>query len=332
MENIFFSIVIPAYNAQKYIGKTLNSILKQVVVWDDVEILIIDDGSKDETSYIVHKIIFENESVSIRYIYKENGGLGDARNFGIEHAKGEYVWFFDADDEMPENALDSILNKLKICDLDLLGFDVIENYVDKKKIKRVNFYNKPVDQIVSGKKFIMNFNLAFSACFFVIKKSILVKNKLFFLKDVLSEDFYFELRLLEKCQKISHINFCCYNYMIRNGSLSRRRNNEYYYFHHESMLRIIDELNKYFVDFSYKEIVNTYIARIKIIATINLLNSTIFYSDKVKYFYEFKNLGMFELGRVDLTKLGYKHIIMYFLIYFKMVWFVLYIKSILKRR
>jgi glycosyltransferase involved in cell wall biosynthesis len=91
------SVVIPTYNCVQFVTEAIDSVLNQT--FKDFEILVVDDGSKDET----REVLTEKYGTSIQYLYKENGGVSSARNFGIEKAKGKYIAFLDADDVwMPE--------------------------------------------------------------------------------------------------------------------------------------------------------------------------------------------------------------------------------------
>lgn len=93
---IFFSIIIPIYNMEKYLEECINSIVCQQN--DDCEIVLVDDGSKD-TSFQIAKRLSE-QYANIRCFKKENGGVASARNYGIEKAEGKYLIFLDADDKM----------------------------------------------------------------------------------------------------------------------------------------------------------------------------------------------------------------------------------------
>lgn len=99
-----FSVIIPAYNAALYIKNSINSVLNQT--FSDFEILIVDDGSTDDTKKIVKTI----EDERVHYIYQRNGGVSSARNTGIRAAKGEYICFLDADDLWKPNHLEVVLN------------------------------------------------------------------------------------------------------------------------------------------------------------------------------------------------------------------------------
>ena len=101
IEGVFlmFSVVIPAYNAEKFIMRSVKSVLDQTHT--DFELIIVDDGSSDGTKKQLEQLSDER----IRYIYQENGGVSAARNKGIIESKGQYVCFLDSDDEWMPNHL-----------------------------------------------------------------------------------------------------------------------------------------------------------------------------------------------------------------------------------
>ncbi len=101
MNQPFFTIVIPTYNRAHLIGKTLESVLAQT--YTNFEVIVVDDGSKDDTCQVVGKFIDQR----IQYYLKENGERAAARNFGVQKAKGEYINFFDSDDLMYTNHLET---------------------------------------------------------------------------------------------------------------------------------------------------------------------------------------------------------------------------------
>lgn len=102
---MFFSICIPLYNREKLIGRTLDSLVDQT--FKDFEVIVVDDGSTDESSKVVKKYEF---NLDIRYFYKENGGKHSALNIGIEKAKGVFFIILDSDDWLKKDALYNIYN------------------------------------------------------------------------------------------------------------------------------------------------------------------------------------------------------------------------------
>ena len=95
MDNIKISVILPVYNTEKYLEEALDSILNQTMI-DDIEVLMLDDGSSDDSRYIIEKYALDYEN--FHAFHNENMGQGRERNFGMKHAKGEYIHFMDADD------------------------------------------------------------------------------------------------------------------------------------------------------------------------------------------------------------------------------------------
>ena len=117
-----FSVIMPAYNAALYIKNSINSVLNQT--FGDFEILIVDDGSTDDTKEIVNSV----KDDRIHYIYQRNGGVSSARNTGISNAKGEYICFLDADDLWKPNHLEVIeklIEKYPAADVFLTGHEIL---------------------------------------------------------------------------------------------------------------------------------------------------------------------------------------------------------------
>lgn len=128
--NVLLSVIIPVYNAEKYISKCLNSLLKQTIDASVYEIICIDDGSIDDSCKIIGE--YSRNNFNIRYLLKKNGGVSSARNMGLENAKGKYVCFVDADDYVEKNYLFELLSNRENVDCVACGLKyVIE--VNKKE-------------------------------------------------------------------------------------------------------------------------------------------------------------------------------------------------------
>ena len=104
-DSILLSIIVPVYNVEKTLNRCVDSILMQI--GEDAEILLIDDGSRDSSVKIADQYADEHENV--RVFHKQNGGLSDARNYGLKHALGQYILFVDSDDELAVNTIESLL-------------------------------------------------------------------------------------------------------------------------------------------------------------------------------------------------------------------------------
>ena len=105
-----FSVIVPVYNVEKYLAKCLDSILAQT--YSDFEIIVVNDGSPDNSQQIIDEYA-KNYPDKIKPFIKANGGLSDARNFGVEKASGEYLLFVDSDDYIAEKLLENLHKVIK---------------------------------------------------------------------------------------------------------------------------------------------------------------------------------------------------------------------------
>ena len=125
------SVIVPVYNVEDYIEKCLNSLVNQTL--EDIEIIIVNDGSKDNSENII-KSFLSRYPQKIKYLKKENGGLSDARNYGIPYAIGEYIAFLDSDDYVELDTYENMYNLAKKENSDMVECNFIWEYPKKIKI------------------------------------------------------------------------------------------------------------------------------------------------------------------------------------------------------
>ena len=195
------SIIIAVYNAEKYIEKCLNSIKEQTN--SNYEIIIVDDGSKDNSLNICEKFKGENKNIIINIISQENKGPSKARNKGIEKATGDYITFVDADDYLEENILKNLVNNSEP------NVMIRSNYKVFKNNKIIN--NKKESGKISVNEFICRvLNNSFPGCVWgclfetKIIKEIKFSNNLHFLEDTLF--------LIEYLNRMDYVKFVEGNY------------------------------------------------------------------------------------------------------------------------
>ena len=131
------SVIMPIYNGEKYISESIMSVLKQS--YQELELILINDGSSDESENVAFRIISENYGRKIRYINQENCGIAEARNRGIKEAKGEYVCFIDQDDQMEADCLKKLMQEAVESDADIVIGGVNKVNGAGKIIKTVRF-------------------------------------------------------------------------------------------------------------------------------------------------------------------------------------------------
>lgn len=216
------SIIIPVYNVEKYIGSCLDSCLAQDLPKEEYEIVVVDDGSPDNSSAIVEEYIQKNQN--IRLIHRENGGLSAARNTGLRAAYGKYVWFVDSDDWIECNCLRYLVGLAEETDLDVLCFGLQLVYPDGRKI----LYNISSDdgrKVYKGEEFICKVDMPPGAWAALYKGEFLYRNNLRFYEGIIHEDQEFTPRAYCLAGRIAYTNRGVYNYFQRVGSIMKSSQN-----------------------------------------------------------------------------------------------------------
>lgn len=206
------SIIVPVYNASNYLEVCIESILKQK--YKNIELLLIDDGSTDNSKEIC--LEYSNNDKRVNYYYKKNGGVSSARNYGIKKSKGEFIFFIDADDWLEENSLEELINNKK--GLPSLKHKAIFNNKTKiiDDIDIIN-KNKYIEDIINGKYNAFIWGYLFDA---KLVKKILFDENTYYL-----EDMIFLFNYLE-CSNIKNVYFTnsYYNYRINEDSITNNSN------------------------------------------------------------------------------------------------------------
>ena len=212
---ILLSIIIPIYNVEKYIGRCIESCLKQDLPYDEYELLIVNDGSKDGSIDVVKQYTRDNKN--IRIIEQENAGLSAARNRGITEAHGHYLWFVDSDDDIKENVLAQIVYKADSQKLDVLCFGI--KVIKKDAAYDYYIYAERENYIYDGAAFVSKVIMPASACVALYKREFLLANNLYFRIGIIHEDQEFTPRAYCLAKRIAYIDIPAYNYWVREGSI-----------------------------------------------------------------------------------------------------------------
>lgn len=237
------SFILPIYNVEKYLSECVESILAQT--YSDFEILLVDDGSPDNCPALCDE--WAKKDNRIKALHKPNGGLSDARNYGLEHAQGDYVVFVDSDDFwVNKDCLQRLMNVVDAHpECDFIGFNC-SYYSDTKTYNKWVAYDeslsKPTDKDNVLRSLVASGTFPMSACLKVLKRKALLEINLNFIKGLLSEDIPWFIDLLEGAKKCMFIND--YIYAYRQGVVGSI-SNPFSVRNFNSILRIIDnELQK----------------------------------------------------------------------------------------
>ncbi len=210
MDNIKVSVIVPVYNASKYISKTLDSIITQD--FDSFEIIVIDDGSSDNSLEIIHNTLNECE-IPNKIIHQENSGVSVARNVGIDESKGDYLVFIDADDYVSSNHISSLYNGKTDFSLTLYA---------KKEGSKITNLDKYSQDTISTHDFIkmeLNMEITFNFFQLMYKSDIIKNNNIRFTPGIVyGEDTEFAHKALNYGENIAINNEVTYFYVQHSQS------------------------------------------------------------------------------------------------------------------
>lgn len=214
-----FSVIVPVYNVEKYLDKCLTSLLNQT--FRDFEVIVVNDGTKDQSQKIID-FFCETHDFIHGYI-KENGGLSDARNYGVLQAVGDYLIFVDSDDWVEPDLLEKLNEVINLDQgVQLIKFNYYEvnENTGEKEVKPIVPYHG-----VQGEK--LYFNYASAHVLFEMAWLYCYQSKYWhtqgftFAKGYIHEDFELTPRAIMLANKVTSIDYAGYNYLVREGTITR---------------------------------------------------------------------------------------------------------------
>jgi glycosyltransferase involved in cell wall biosynthesis len=240
--NIQMSIIISVYNVEKYIEATLNSIFQQSANINDFEVLVVNDGTKDNSMTLVDS--FCQKYFNITIINQDNKGLSEARNAGLNIAQGKYVWFVDSDDTIANNSLEKMIGFAKENVYDIVVSSA--TYKDERTQIITTKYacksNKLDNQVFERLKYLNQGMPSVLIQQLIIRRKLLLSHSIIFHKGVFHEDMEFFVKIVFFAKKIFISNQIIYNYLIRkSGSITSEFNIKRLY----DCLEIARELEKF---------------------------------------------------------------------------------------
>lgn len=206
------SIIVPVFNVEKYIDKCLNTLINQTL--QDIEIIIVNDGSTDGSEKIIQNYI-ENNTNIIKYVKKENGGLSDARNYGMQFATGDYICFLDSDDYVDVTIYEKMYNKAIKENCDYVECDFIWKYENKEVKDNGYMYKDKYEMLANARVVAWNK---------LIKRSLIEENEIKFPKGLRYEDVEFFYKLLPYINKFGFVKENLIYYIQRQNSIVKTQN------------------------------------------------------------------------------------------------------------
>lgn len=247
----FFSIIMPVYNSEKYVGKAINSILKQS--FRDFELIIVDDGSSDSSKDICGELALTDHRIILKET-KDRDGVANVRNEGLKWVRGEYVTFVDSDDFIDNDIFELAYIKIKSYRPDVLKYACIEEYYNEfehisgtKDIHLTEQYledQKAIRQKIIELEKLPLFGYVWNA--FYCTKVLKEYGVQFDTELSVSEDFNFNLLFFNNVKKLYCLDKCAYHYAKRmNNSLSTKKNEDYYKIHFLKIKSLLEYYEKW---------------------------------------------------------------------------------------
>ncbi len=211
---MILSIVIPVYNVERYIGRCLASCVQQDIPMSDYEIIVVNDGTPDNSMKIVQT--YAQSHANIVVFEQENKGLSEARNAGLRLAKGDYVWFVDSDDWIETNCLKALSERIRNNHLDALHISAI-NVSNGKQALRFD-YSSLDFSVWKGKDVLSRIQFQYPAQFTIYKREFLQSHRLTFYPKIYHEDMEFTPRAYYFAERVSYYTSPIYFYELGNAS------------------------------------------------------------------------------------------------------------------
>lgn len=300
------SIIVPVYNVEKYIEKCLQSFEKQTM--QDFEIIIVNDGTKDNSEEVIKKYMSTHQNLNIKYLKKENGGLASARNYGVKHATGKYISFIDADDYIDKDLYKS-LEKYMDEDIDVIKFKMQTVNEQGEILEKLD---GPVFEKCTGeeayKKLCTKDEFLDPACIYLYKRDFFVKND-FKYRLIYHEDFGLTSLVIINAESFVSTDIYGYYYLQSDNSLTRDSNYEKDKLRAKDVLNhydnMLEKIEKYNVNEETKKIVKRYYTN-----TVVLKAYTLKGEELEKYIQEIKRRKLYRNIKIDNLKQLLKRILL----------------------
>lgn len=242
------SIIVPVYNVEEYLSKCLESLINQTL--EEIEIIVVNDGATDNSQRIIDE--YMQKSRKIKAFVKTNGGLSDARNFGLTYATGEYIGFVDSDDFVETDMYEVMYKKAKEDDSDIVECNLRHTYPDTEDIEiGKKIYDKK-EMLMFGRSVVWNK---------IYERNWLTDTKVTFLKGLIYEDVAFFLMLIPHIRVYSYVEPAFVHYVQRDSSINNLSSAKTL-----DILKILKSIFSYYVENGYydeyKEALEFFFARI----------------------------------------------------------------------
>ena len=319
------SIIIPVYNVEKYLAKCLDSLVNQAL--EDVEIIVVDDGSRDNSKQIIDEFQTKYPD-KIKSFVKENGGLSDARNFGLDRANGEYIGFVDSDDYVTVEMFEEMYSLAQKHDAEMVICNLQKVDENGKILQKLTQVPNMPEKIDLAKNLSVFSDLGYFACNKLFRKELFENKR--FKKGVHFEDIQLVPQLLLSCKTLVQTQNYHYQYLERQDSITKTHTEKGL-----DLLKAVKDVEEMFKKSQYFnekkalkgfwifEAVYSYLAYLAFVKDDNLYRKM---SAELRKFIKERKISLIEIlnykrfDRNYLVSLPIKKKVYYLLYFFKQEW------------
>lgn len=219
------SVIVPVYNAEKYLKQCIDSVLAQTYPY--YEIILVDDGSTDSSGQICDD--YSQRFSNVTVFHKENGGASSARNYGLKRSSGDFLYFLDSDDWIIETALEKMIVCSYKNNADLVFIEATTiNEKGEERTGKYDYHKMYLPSVPSETMSEMMDNKEFhvGTPFFFVRKDVFVNNQLFFLEGVMYEDILMSYQLFSLANRCAHVHEYIYIRRYRSNSVMTNKISE----------------------------------------------------------------------------------------------------------
>lgn len=222
-QTVTISLIVPVYRVEKYIGRFADSVFSQS--YPHIQFIYVNDGTDDSSMDILESVIqarYDHLREKITIVNQPHSGLPIARETGIRYASGDYIWLVDSDDWLEEDAVVRIASKAEETGSDLIYFNFIQEYTDRRKVKHERNY-----EVNEASSYVRNiFNHESYACVWnkCVRRTVYDNHKIYYARYSYSEDAYLMTQVISYSKSITYLNAELYHYRKDNqSSLSHQK-------------------------------------------------------------------------------------------------------------
>lgn len=242
------SVIVPVYNVEPYLTKCLDSLVHQTL--KEIEIIVVNDGSTDHSQAIIDS--FSRKYDCVKAYQKENGGLSDARNYGMQFASGEYIGFLDSDDFVDTNMYELLYQKAKETGSEICECNLHHTFASYEDTEIGAIIEEPKEMLMNGRSVVWNK---------IYQREWLEQTGVKFHKGIIYEDVEFFCKLVPFIHQISYIPEACVHYVQRGNSINNKSSKKTL-----DILTVLQEITVFYQEHGfyeeYREALEFFYARI----------------------------------------------------------------------